>query len=151
MAARQRSPAAQEIRFRRIVPLAAHPPPAALRQSGIEINGVEKDYSNGEYGPDLVNDYAMEYITRHKDKPFLLYYPMMLTHGPYQPTPDSKTWDPQAQGEEVNRRPEHFADMVTYMDKLIGKLVTSSTPWVSEKEPFLSFWATMERAPARDP
>jgi arylsulfatase A len=98
--------------------------PPRYANPGLEINGVEKDYSNGEYGPDLVNDYAMEYITRHKDKPFLLYYPMMLTHAPYQPTPDSKTWDPKAQGEEVNRRPEHFADMVTYMDKLIGKLVT---------------------------
>lgn len=98
--------------------------PPRYANPGLEINGIEKDYSNGEYGPDLVNDYAMEYIARHKDKPFLLYYPMMLTHGPYQPTPDSKTWDPKAQGEEVNRRPEHFADMVTYMDKLIGKLVT---------------------------
>ncbi len=48
---------------------------------------------------------------------------MMLTHGPYQPTPDSKTWDPKALGEKVNHRPEHFCDMVEYMDKLVGKLV----------------------------
>jgi arylsulfatase A len=49
---------------------------------------------------------------------------MMLTHAPYQPTPDSKTWDPKAQGEAVNQAKEHFGDMVAYMDKLIGKLVT---------------------------
>jgi len=48
---------------------------------------------------------------------------MMLTHPPYQPTPDSQTWDPTARGETVNRRPEHFADMVAYLDKLIGKVV----------------------------
>jgi len=48
---------------------------------------------------------------------------MLLTHAPYQPTPDSKTWDPKAIGEQVNRDEKHFGDMVEYMDKLIGKMV----------------------------
>jgi arylsulfatase A len=90
---------------------------------GLEVNGEEKDYANGEYGPDLVNDYARDFITRHRDGPFLLYYPMILTHDPYQPTPDSPDWDPKAVGESVNKDVKHFADMVAYMDKLIGKLV----------------------------
>jgi len=97
--------------------------PPRYANPGLEINGVEKDYANGEYGPDLVNDYALDFITRKKDGPFFLYYPMMLTHAPYQPTPDSPDWDPKAQGEQVNTKAEHFADMVAYMDKLIGKLV----------------------------
>ncbi len=97
--------------------------PARYANPGLEINGVEKDYTNGEYGPDLVNDYALDFVTRHKDKPFFLYYPMMLTHDPYQPTPDSQDWNPKAQGEQVSRDPKHFGDMVNYMDKLIGKLV----------------------------
>ncbi len=97
--------------------------PPRYANPGLEINGVEKDYANGEYGPDLVNDYALDFITRKKDGPFFLYYPMMLTHAPYQPTPDSKDWDPKAQGEQVNAKAEHFADMVAYMDKLVGKLV----------------------------
>ncbi len=97
--------------------------PPRYANPGLEYDGVEKDFSNGEYGPDLVNDYALDFIKRKKDTRFLLYYPMMLTHGPYQPTPDSKTWDPKAQGEKVNQRPEHFGDMVQYMDKLIGRLV----------------------------
>ena len=79
--------------------------------------------TKGEYGPDLVNDYALDFITRHKAKPFFLYYPMMLTHAPYQPTPDSADWDPKAQGEKVNQDKKHFADMTAYMDKLIGKVV----------------------------
>jgi arylsulfatase A len=99
--------------------------PPRYANPGLEINGVEKDFSNGEYGPDLVNEYARDFVTRHKDKPFFLYYPMILTHSPYQPTPDSKTWDPQAKGEMVNQRAEHFGDMVEYMDKLIGKLVAT--------------------------
>ena len=97
--------------------------PSRYANPGLEINGIEKNYANGEYGPDLVNEYALDFITRKKDGPFFLYYPMMLTHAPYQPTPDSRSWDPSAQGEQVNTRPEHFADMVTYMDKLIDRLV----------------------------
>jgi len=97
--------------------------PPRYANPGLEINGVEKNYANGEYVPDLVNDYALDFITRKKDGPFFLYYPMMLTHAPYQPTPDSRDWDPKAQGENVNTDAKHFADMVAYMDKLIGKLV----------------------------
>ena len=97
--------------------------PPRYANAGLEINGIEKDSASGEYGPDLVNNYARDFVGRHKDKPFFLYYPMMLTHAPYQPTPDSKTWDPQAKGENVNQRPEHFGDMVEYMDKLIGRLI----------------------------
>jgi arylsulfatase A len=64
----------------------------------------------------------MDFVSRHKDHPFFLYYPMMLTHGPFQPTPDSAEWDPKAQGEAVRQNNKHFADMTAYMDKLIGQL-----------------------------
>lgn len=98
--------------------------PPRYANPGLEINGVEKDYSKGEYGPTLVNDYALDFIKRHKDQPFFLYYPMMLTHAPYQPTPDSPDWDPRAIGENVNKAEKHFGNMVEYMDKLVGKIVT---------------------------
>ena len=104
--------------------------PPRYANPGLEINGVTKDYTKGEYGPDLVSDFALDFIARHRRmensanaKPFFLYYPMMLVHDPYQPTPDSKDWDPKAQGEKANRSPDHFGDMVAYMDKLIGKLM----------------------------
>jgi arylsulfatase A len=96
--------------------------PPRYANPGLEINGVQKDFNKGEYGPDLVNDYAMDFIARHKTRPFFLYYPMMLTHDPYQPTPDSPDWDPKAQGEGVNQAAAHFGDMVAYMDKLVGKI-----------------------------
>ncbi|MBX9788930.1 MAG: sulfatase-like hydrolase/transferase [Pirellulales bacterium] len=90
---------------------------------GLDYAGQPRDFTSGEYGPDLVNDWAIDYVTRHRDTPFFLYYPMMLTHGPYQPTPDSPDWDPQASGEKVNNADKHFPEMVTYMDKLVGRLV----------------------------
>jgi len=96
--------------------------PPRYANPGLEKNGVEEDYSNGEYGPTLVNDFALDFVTRHKDEPFFLYYPMILTHDPYQPTPDGPNYDPQAVGEAVNRSPKHFADMTAYMDKLVGRL-----------------------------
>jgi arylsulfatase A len=97
--------------------------PPRYANPGLELNGVERDYHQGEYGPDLINQFARDFISRHQDEPFFLYYPMILTHGPYQPTPDSPDWDPKAIGEEVNINKAHFADMVAYMDKLIGKLL----------------------------
>jgi arylsulfatase A len=103
--------------------------PSRYANPGLEINGVEKDYTNGEYGPDIVNDYAMNFITRNKSKPFFLYYPMMLTHSPYEATPDSKDWGGRGAGKKKGKGKaakhdgEHFGDMVEYMDKLIGKLV----------------------------
>ncbi len=97
--------------------------PPRYANPGLEINGKTVDYSKGEYGPDLVNDYALDFVQRKKNEPFFLYYPMMLTHNPFQPTPDSPEWDPKALGEKVNQNKKHFGDMTTYMDKLIGKLV----------------------------
>ena len=97
--------------------------PPRYANPGLEIQGERKDYSHGEYGPDLVNDYALDFIERNKAKPFFLYYPMMLTHDPYQPTPDSKDWDPKASGEGVHQAAAHFGEMVSYMDKLIGKVL----------------------------
>lgn len=97
--------------------------PPRYANPGLEINGVERDFTQGEYGPDLCQDYALDFIRRKKDVPFFLYCALMLTHDPYQPTPDSPDWDPKAQGERVNRDVRHFGEMVTYMDKQVGKLL----------------------------
>jgi arylsulfatase A len=97
--------------------------PPRYANPGLERNSKESDYSNGEYGPTLINDFALDFVTRHKDHPFFLYYPMILTHDPFQPTPESPDWDPKAQGEQVNRDVKHFAEMTAYMDKMVGRLV----------------------------
>lgn len=97
--------------------------PPRYANAGVEHNGVPKDFNHGEYGPKVVNDFALDYITRHRDRPFFLYYPMILTHDPFQPTPDSRGWDPKVKSERENRDVKHFADMTTYMDKMIGRLV----------------------------
>lgn len=97
--------------------------PPRYANPGLEYNGVERDFSQGEYGPTLVNDFALDFVARHREHPFFLYYPLMLTHDPFQPTPDSPDWDPATKGENAKRDVKHFADMTAYMDKLIGQLV----------------------------
>jgi arylsulfatase A len=101
--------------------------PPRYANPGLEYNGVEKDFHSGEYGPKLVNDFALEFVQRqvtgHPNRPFFLYYPMILTHNPFQPTPDSANWDPKAVGEKVNHHVKNFADNVKYMDKMVGRLV----------------------------
>lgn len=98
--------------------------PERYPNPGLEVNGKRINYTNGEYGPDLVSDYACEFIRKNSDQPFLVYYPMILTHCPFCPTPDSEDWDPSSPGSETYKGdPRYFGDMVLYMDKIIGKLV----------------------------
>ncbi len=97
--------------------------PPRFANPGVEHNGKEIDFNGGEYGPKVVNDFALDFVTRHRARPFLLYYPMILTHDPFQPTPDSANWDPKTKSEQLQKDVKHFADMTAYMDKMIGRLV----------------------------
>ena len=36
--------------------------PPRYANPGLEYNGVERDFNNGEYGPDLVSDFALKFI-----------------------------------------------------------------------------------------
>jgi arylsulfatase A len=98
--------------------------PGRYPNPGLEVNGKQVDYTDGEYGPDVVSDYACDFIRRHKDGPFLVYYPMILTHCPFEPTPDSPDWDPKSKGSKTYKGDaKYFGDMVTYMDKIVGKIL----------------------------
>lgn len=79
------------------------------------LNGKETRLLDGEYLPDKMHACAVDFITRHKDQPFFLYYPMSHVHAQILPTPDSK---PGAKGRDVL-----YQDNIAYMDKLVGKLV----------------------------
>jgi arylsulfatase A len=75
------------------------------------------------YGPDIVSDYAIDFINRNKDRSFFLYYPMILVHNPFVPTPDSPEW--KSLDTRSKQNPRFFVDMVAYMDKIIGKIVNT--------------------------
>ena len=87
----------------------------------IEQNGKFLDRNKDLYGPDIVSDYAIDFIQRNKEKPFFLYYPMLLAHNPFVPTPDSKEWSNPNLRYKTNNL--FFKDMVEYMDKIVGKII----------------------------
>jgi len=74
-----------------------------------------------DYGPDIFTNFVIDFIKRHKNEPFFVYYPMCLTHGPFYVTPDTVTSE---DGKFKNLR-ENFKANVEYVDKLIGRIVQS--------------------------
>ncbi len=97
--------------------------PSRYASPGLEVNGKQVDYP-GKYGPDVVADFACDFMRRNRAKPFLVYYPMILTHCPFEPTPDSPDWAPGSKGSKSYKgSAKYFGDMVTYMDKIVGRLV----------------------------
>ncbi len=82
-------------------------------------NGRLREDLKDKYGPDIFCDYILDFIGRHRSRPFFVYYPMALVHSPFVPTPDSKDW-----AENVHKNDKkYFADMVAYMDKIVGRIV----------------------------
>ncbi|MGM0485616.1 MAG: sulfatase-like hydrolase/transferase, partial [Planctomycetota bacterium] len=102
--------------------------PSRYPNPGLEIDGRERDFKEGQFGPDLVTDYIGEFMEANRDRPFLVYYPMILPHWPFVPTPDHPDWDPtmwrNAKGEPGGfRGPKYWDAMVRYTDKMAGKVV----------------------------
>ncbi len=89
----------------------------------IEMNGKPFESPKDAYGPDIISDYALDFITRKKDSTFFLYYPMMLTHSPFDATPDCPDYLEIQNGKGKKGTSGHFSDMTAYTDKLIGKLI----------------------------
>ncbi|MGB0153391.1 MAG: sulfatase-like hydrolase/transferase [Verrucomicrobiales bacterium] len=94
----------------------------------IEQNGefFTPEDNAGKYGPDLFCDFLCDFMERNQEEPFFLYYPMVLVHSPFVPTPDTIGDRPRDQ--KANKRPkgeakQHFQSMVNYMDKIIGRLI----------------------------
>ncbi len=83
-------------------------------------NGAEVD-GEGKYGPDLYVDRINSFIEANRDEPFFVYYPMALTHGPFNPTPNSEVW---ADGDRFESNFKYFGDMVDYMDLSVGRIVS---------------------------
>jgi len=70
------------------------------------------------YGPQVFTDFVCDFMERNQARPFFVYYPMVLTHDPFVPTPDSPEW----QQDRHRRDNKFFAEMVAYTDKIVGQL-----------------------------
>ena len=90
----------------------------------IEQNGKILERNVKDYGPDVFLNYIMEFMERNKDNPFFIYYPMVLVHDPFVPTPDSKEWINDNVRNKQNTT--YFKDMVAYTDKIVGKIINKT-------------------------
>jgi arylsulfatase A-like enzyme len=88
----------------------------------LDITGRSTQDYTGAYGPDMFVDYIEDFLERHPDRPFLLYYPMVLTHDPFQPTPSHPDYAAFVPGSAVNDT-TYFRDYVAHMDEVIGRIV----------------------------
>ena len=89
-------------------------------------NGTELPILKDQYGPDVFRDFILDFMEENKDHPFLVYYPMVLVHNPFTPTPDSPEWaDPDMRYPMKKHAGDSsfFPDMVKYMDKIVGSIV----------------------------
>ncbi|MCC9606663.1 sulfatase-like hydrolase/transferase [Blastopirellula sp. JC732] len=87
-----------------------------MRQNGEVVS------TPGGYGPDENLAFVTDFIERHQDQPFFVYYACLLPHWPWEPTPDSK--DPLTAG-KGDGDPKYMADMVSYLDKQVGQVAAT--------------------------
>jgi len=90
-------------------------PPSGNRYWDAYINTPKgsKTYK-GKFGPDVYTDYLIRFMSKHKNEPMMLYFPMALTHGPLTTTPS----EPDVEG-----KLETHKAMVRYTDELVGRIV----------------------------
>ena len=98
---------------------------APLEHNGVTIS---RETNWGKYGPDMFTDFVCNFMERNQDDPFFVYYPMVLVHDVFVPTPDTLGDTPletaNIMPKEPHLRKKHFVAMVNYMDKLIGRIVS---------------------------
>jgi arylsulfatase A len=80
-------------------------------------NGTQITLPEGTYAPDVIQDFSIDFIKRHKDQPFFLYYAMHLVHAPILRTPDSAK-------DAAKRDGGFYDDNIRYMDKQVGGIIS---------------------------
>lgn len=76
------------------------------------VNGKTTSLRDNEYLPDVMHNAMVDFMTRHRARPFYAYYSLSHVHAEILRTPDSR--------EETK---DFYADNIQYMDKLVGRLV----------------------------
>lgn len=81
----------------------------------VNVNGTEQTFPGG-YGPEVCQQFAFDFIRRHRDKPFFLYYAMHLPHAPYHVPPGAGL-------SEGASNTERYHAMVEHLDLMMGELL----------------------------
>ena len=91
----------------------------------LALDGKLITYGDTDYGPEIVSHYGLDFMEKSQKngKPFLLYYPMILTHCPFSPTPGSPEWNSvDTTTMTYKGEARYFKDMVSQMDQIVGTI-----------------------------
>jgi arylsulfatase A len=80
-------------------------------------NGAVRGDTQGRYGPDIYTEFLIDFIQRHRERPFLAYYSMALCH---DVTDDLDHFVPFGPGKD---RYDSYSEMVEQMDEHVGCLI----------------------------
>ncbi len=121
--------------------------PAGVVHPGREKEGGDKTsrywhpsiVQNGDYlptkatdfGPDLFNDFVLDFAKRHQAGPFFIYYTSVLTHSPRVKTPDPA--NPGA------FKPAGLKSNLEYLDHLMGRLMDGLKAEGLDKNTYIIF------------
>jgi arylsulfatase A len=82
-------------------------------ESGRRMNNPGLDY-----GPDLCCEFLIQFMRQNARRPFFAYYPMILPHHPFFPTPSDGPRPGRMQSDAT-----WFGSMVRHMDTLVGRMM----------------------------
>lgn len=89
----------------------------------LERNGKRVEYNDGEFSADLFVEFFEDFMTKNKEEPLFMYYPMVLPHCPFVPTPGTPDFDPESYGSKSYKgKAQYFGDMVNHIDKMMARL-----------------------------
>jgi arylsulfatase A-like enzyme len=79
--------------------------------------------TKGQYSEDMLYDYLKTFIHQNKSKPFFAIYATLLPAKPWVPTPDDPEFKTCNSDNDLTMSDQkYFPSMVTYMDKIVGKV-----------------------------
>lgn len=93
-----------------------NPPSTERYWNGYLQTDGRRQIHRGVYGPDVTQNYALNFMRQHRDEPFLLFYSAIAVHNPHVPTPLTRDMPPTSER-------ELYRDAVAYLDGQIGELV----------------------------
>ncbi|MBQ16788.1 MAG: N-acetylgalactosamine 6-sulfate sulfatase [Planctomycetaceae bacterium] len=82
----------------------------------IYTSGGKSRTHRDRFGPDVFTAFLVRFLETHRDSPMLVYFPMVLTHGPVVHTP--------AELKARTSLEKHKA-MVRYTDRIVGQIVSA--------------------------
>ena len=121
---------------------------AHLDQTG-EEDWWKRDKLSPEegYTTDLITKHGVDFIRRHKDRPFLLYLGHEAPHYPYQGRKDPPRYTREKGRTKDPHTPEVYQEMIQVMDEGIGKIREALVENGLEKKTLVVFFS--DNGPAR--